>query len=1005
MTRSKSKTPVVFVSSTAEDLKAHREQVRDAVLALGLQPRMQEYFPASGDYPPYQKCMQVVDGADLVVAIIAHRYGWIPPDQPGNDDKSITWLECLQGSDGGKEVLAFVVDETHAWPIELKEEYAINEAIQNGKASAELLAEVQNRVNRLKEFKAWINSEGVRARFTTPESLRSKVSEALHHWIKRHRGGAESETISGDPGKYLAQLREWVAYIDIRGLQVGSGKPHRFPIDQLYIPLTTPHAPSDGAKSSYYGEQKAGATGWELQREHVALQEALSERLLVIIGDPGSGKTTFLKRTAFSLLQSWSGENPDAVKKNLRLDETLFPLMISVAELADFIGAEDGNKYSPQPANWLAAYLEKAGGGEHFGLSEDWFMDRLNNGQCLVMLDGLDEASGRVERETMSALIARLAEVFDHCRFVVTTRPVAYVGEVILPGFSEVRIAELPDEAVEEFLLHWCEAIHFDAPTQAKAHRQELFDALRGQVEIRRLARNPVMLTALAVIHWNEKRIPEQRAELYESIITWLARARERRQGRLAAERCIEVLQQLALAMQSDPNGRQIQVERRIATETVADELAVVSGADENEDTRRKLARAETFLAEEELDSGIVVKRGNHIRFWHLTFQEYLAARAIAGRGEEEQKKILWQAPSPVYAPEWREVILLLLGILHQQGRSKVDGMIRAFMDDLGERPTLADRARCVGLLGAVLRDLSPFAYYPVDARYRQALEAVMAIFEAEPSAVIPFEDRLAAADALGQAGDPRLSNNNPDLWVKIPKGESLLGAQSKNPNKAAYDKDALEDEAPVKKVFLDAFRIGRYLVTVGAYQRFVEQGGYGNPEYWREDVFSQFQEPAHWEDQLPYPNRPVVGVSWFEAQAFCAWAGGRLPREAEWERAAWANDGRKYPWGNEDADQSRLNFDRNVGHVTPVGLYPLGASPEGLQDMAGNVWEWCHDWFDGRYYKDWPDTNPLGPVKGEIRVMRGGSCIDATWLASCAHRNGFYSDCRRHNFGFRMVL
>ena len=235
-------TPIVFVSSTAEDLKAHREQVREAILALGLLPRMQEYFPASGSHPSYDKCMELVGGSDVVVAVIAHRYGWIPPAQPEKGDKSITWLECLKAAeDGDKEVLAFVMDETFDWPLELREEYALIEAIRKGEATAELLVEVQDRIEHLKDFKEWVDVKGLRSQFTTPESLRAKVAEALHDWIKRNRGSTEIKAIPGDPHKYLAHLRERTGYIDIRGLQVGSGKTHRFPIVTIQIPPEIRH--------------------------------------------------------------------------------------------------------------------------------------------------------------------------------------------------------------------------------------------------------------------------------------------------------------------------------------------------------------------------------------------------------------------------------------------------------------------------------------------------------------------------------------------------------------------------------------------------------------------------------------------------------------------------------------------------------------------------------------------------------------------------------------------
>ena len=142
------------------------------------------------------------------------------------------------------------------------------------------------------------------------------------------------------------------------------------------------------------------------------------------------------------------------------------------------------------------------------------------------------------------------------------------------------------------------------------------------------MARNPVMLTALAVVHWNERRLPEQRADLYESIIRWLSRAREQRPGREKADRTVELLRELALAMQSHPEGMHTQVGRGWAIDALAPEWAT------GPVDQRARNRAEAFLNAEELDSGIIVGRGNQVQFWHRTFQEFLAARAIAARPE-----------------------------------------------------------------------------------------------------------------------------------------------------------------------------------------------------------------------------------------------------------------------------------------------------------------------------------------------------------------------------------
>lgn len=207
------------------------------------------------------------------------------------------------------------------------------------------------------------------------------------------------------------------------------------------------------------------------------------------------------------------------------------------------------------------------------------------------------------------------------CRFVVTSRPAAYTADVLLPDFAHAKIDDLSDESVETFLSKWCEAIYIDSPHSAGEHCEELLSSLRARREIRRMARNPVMLTALAVVHWNERRLPEQRADLYDSIITWLSRSREQREGRATADQTVVLLQELALAMQDDPQGRNTQVPKRTAAEKLAGEFG------DGKVSKVSIAAAERFLDEEEVDSGIIVGRGNEVAYWHLTFQEFLAVQ------------------------------------------------------------------------------------------------------------------------------------------------------------------------------------------------------------------------------------------------------------------------------------------------------------------------------------------------------------------------------------------
>jgi formylglycine-generating enzyme required for sulfatase activity len=1000
--------PRLFISSTVEDLREYRTAVRDAAVGAEMLPRMLEYFPAAGDRLPLDKCLAEVSAADLLAVIVAHRYGWVPPDQPGDEYKSITWLECERAVADGREVLAFLVDDRQPWPDDQREEQAILAAVRQGTATPELLSMVQRNVARLRDFKAWLNSRAIRTTFTTPDDLRTRVTEALHDWRRRHLLGrsvaSAPQVVVADPGPYLRELRDATAQIDIRGLQVGAGKANRFAIEDLYISLSAAGGWEAGGRTPGERGEPRGrladkpdempAQAAKLSRD-MPLHQALSRSPLAVVGDPGMGKTTFLRRVAFALTQARLGEDPHAAELRLGITDRTFPILLRLADLAAFLDQTpvgSGNPATPDAAAWLPRFLAARSRDQGWGLDEAYFRRLLEHGECTVLLDGLDEAPDEASRQRLARLLENAARTYVDCRLVVTSRPAAYSDQFVLADFAHVRIEPLSDEAVETFLRRWCGALYTDNATAAESHRAELLAALRARAEIRRLARNPVMLTALAVVHWNERRLPEQRADLYESILIWLARSRPPRAGRATADRTLAVLAELALAMQNHPRGRAVQVPKRWAAEALAFEF------DGGTVTRHTIERAERFLDAEELDSSIIVGRGHEVRFWHLTFQEYLAARAVASRLDDEQHRLLLGDDKRLYDPLWREVALLLGGVLHQQGRAKVDGLFRAVLDDVGKKPELAAAARAAGLLGSMLRDLEPFQYQPSDARYHVLLDTVTQIFDQRRAAGVPIKTRIQAADALGQAGDTRLDTRRDDYWITIPAGKFRMGSEND-------DAEAHENEKPAHEVQLDAFAIARYPVTVGQYQQFVEQDGYADERWWAAGGFGRFPQPEDWEQQQPYPSRPVTGVSWFEASAFCAWAGYRLPSEAEWELAARGKKGRKFPWGNEPPDAARLNFANNVGHVTPVGIYPLGNTPEGICDMAGNVAEWCSDWYAKDYYRQSPKKNPTGPDKGKYRVLRGGAWSLSAWYCRAAFRLGDHPVLRDDDVGFRVCL
>lgn len=210
----------------------------------------------------------------------------------------------------------------------------------------------------------------------------------------------------------------------------------------------------------------------------------------------------------------------------------------------------------------------------------------------------------------------------------------------------------------------------------------------------------------------------------------------------------------------------------------------------------------------------------------------------------------------------------------------------------------------------------------------------------------------------------------------------------------------AAEDEFPLHPVLLDGYFIYRNEVSNGLYKQCVAAGQCSDPQIFEDGPSTHYNDPE-------YLNYPVVGVNWDQAAAFCSWAEARLPTEAEWEKAARGENGDLYPWG---ADDPNCSFSNMAGcFVDPpdtdkIGQYPDGESVYEANDMSGNVWEWTSDWYDEDYYSQSPDTNPLGPEDGELRVVRGGSYEDGPEALRSAERLPLDPDEAYNNVGFRCV-
>jgi formylglycine-generating enzyme required for sulfatase activity len=958
--------PVVFISSTSEDLKEHRAQAAQAARDQGLFPEMMEEFAASGHRTTLPACLEKVDRAEVVVVLVAHRYGWVPEDPSNPEAKSITWLECDHARAKGKEVLAFLVDPKFGdWPVEKREDYRlVTERNQPG-----IKDEVERNEARLVDFKEKLGGY-LRSQFTDAATVRPLVSKALAEWLRRH---PTVEVVSPDDAEgYLKVLEDDTRQIRIKHLKTRRAEPYFFGIDSIYIPLTTV-AGHETARGGAMGEM-----GRELR---VALERELSYSKMAIVGPAGSGKSTFLRRLAFELCRNLRGTRPADAPAFLPPDYWPFPILIRIADFAVVLETETkGGGLGLESEEWIPRYLGRRHGHEAF------FRAKLKQVNCLLMLDGLDEAPNTRMRTRIARLIENAAKTYP-CRYLVSTRPRSYEGDTVLEGFHQTRIGDLERPEIRVFLDHFAQALELNLAESA-AFREDLERAFDSRPEIDEMGRNPLMLTALAILQHGGGKLPEYRYELFDSILGWLARAREGKE--LPDKECLRYLRRLALAMQDAPDGRIRQINRRDAAELWAREFG--GTVEQNGE----------LLERETHDSAIISPVGKDLEFWHLSLQEYLAAKEIAGLPDQEQIALVVKS-GKLYDPEWRDMMRLLGGVLcGEQSERKIDGLFRAILEELWKNnPGLKEQVRCAALLSAMMRDLSRMGYEPKTPDYERTVQAMRRLFEPGESEKIEIAERIEAADLLGQVGDPRFAEDprqDEVNWIEIPPGDFSMGAQKLSAKDKNYDPEAWDDESRLHDVKLRGFRIRRYAVTVQEFGVFMKKGGYKTPKYWV-GAFGEFQAPEDWDRQKQYPNRPVVGVSWFEAAAYCAWMGACLPSEAQWERAARGPEGWRYPWGNDPAlDPSRANY--KAGQPMPVGLCPKGNTREGLCDMLGNVWEWCEDWYGE--YQPASQENPVGPKSGEDRVLRGGSWYNYPLLIRVSVRNRCRPRNRNEYTGFR---
>ena len=788
----------------------------------------------------------------------------------------------------------------------------------------------------------------------------------------------------------------------------------------------------------WHGERPADRLEREESRQltpEQALQRTFRrKRLLLIIGDPGSGKTTLLKYYAMCCLD-------EIGRQKLGLQKPLLPIFVPLRKV--------------DPTKPFCEALSEWATKKNRPVTAKLFDDWLEKRGALVMLDGLDEISEVSRRKQVCEWIDNACDYYGQSRFIVTSRYTGYrVSEGIELHTDHLRadVLDLDSGQQETFLKKWFTAAYKDELDSSDLNPAEREKEIVRQAQevatgvlrylrreentgLRQMAGTPVLLQIMAILWKEYHNLPPGRAALYEKCTDYLLDHRDREKDiipLLPADDAKIVLRPVCLWMQ----------EIRRSDEMTAKELAEQIAGRLEEVKPGLPARA---FVENLCDrAGILQAFGDDgYIFRHKSFREFLAAAQLAEEVQRrpERAQILVENFNEGW---WRETLLFALSLAkpvifgdffscflpHDHNAAGFPILLEQVVKEARHKPTAAfekfilDKAQHWQKRHNTLQCLRLIASEPARALVKKVWEQEKPNLIKQKAEEILIEWKLLRpkVEAVTLTGMPNSFRNPFELeveYILIPSG------------KHKYSVTQQEVEVP-------PLYFAKYPVTNKLYRRFIDYlAGKENmketlamlpPERFAQSLLNSVKsnkdfvshlerDVKRWSEKLRSrldeekrfngDDQPVVSVTWFAAQAYCYWltevqrAKGRghsekliykLPNEEEWE---WAVSGgkREYPWGKEEPDETRANYGEKVGQTTPVGAYPKGATPDGLMDMAGNVWEWMENLYGE------------GAHREDARALRGGSwaTIDARALA-CGIRSYYEPDVRLNVIGFRVV-
>lgn len=901
----------IFISSTYEDLAKEREAIQRKLFRLkNTIPIDMKYFGSRPDNP-VETCIKELSESDVYIGIFAHRYGSIVL----NNNISWTELEYNKAKELKKPILIYLT--------EISEENTISKFVEND----------DNLFKKLIEFKNRLKKEETISFFNTPEELAGNVIADLFN-LFLHQIGVLDQILSDELlQNYLLSVISHHRRLKPLAIE------REIEMDSIYIRLQlSPKYLSTNLENIANKKQKT-IEQLIVYRE-LNIHEALENyKQIIIIGDPGCGKTTTLRHAAYF----YARQNIEKLENEEELNNIpiYIPLAIygsSSKTVFDYINDIIKNYNLPVFfSKLLNNYFEK--------------------GKVLLLIDGIDEIR-EDERNQVITSLEGLMHSYNHCSIILSSREIGYQHR--LPGIV-LQVLPMTNDLIKGFINSWFKVIN-----EVNIGIDLLNSILKSQ-RLLSLAKNPFLLSILCLIVENGKKLPERRTELYELCTNTLLVFWDEEKGirRNKFNYTIKQFILIELSLYFFEKGEKNLLTFR-SVHSVTDDLL---------NKKNFKISSEEVIKEIHQNSGLLrlVVPSQQYEFAHRTLQEYFVACSLLP--ENRDSNTMYEYLNKYYSnSQWTEIFRLLTGILKDA---------TPFLESVFDKdPTLG--ARCY-------LDADPIAvdHNLIRQRWNQIKEEELVnIINDIPNKIKDESEIYDFFHFVFQTGENRnevlyncdkilngigtkdaikLSQKMFNWWpkerqfinhkktfaedpfwkfAKIPNGLFLMGS-------GRYDHP---DEKPTHRVELSQFQLLCYPVSIKQYSLF-------DPKH--VDKFS-----SKFQSFFKNENQPIIMISWFDAYIFCKWIGCQLPSEAQWEYACSCYGEYHWSLGNH-FNEKEYCFNKDCTCI--VGSYP--ANKLGLYDMTGNVWEWCSDWYYGSYdWGKWEIFNPKGPTNGNLKVLRGGA-------------------------------